>query len=448
MGTKYSTEAISGYNSSPPADDGTTAESNKLKWSNHKDKLGDPLKTAIENIDTKLVTFADLGPVSKAIDFTTTAAEHEQTIEVTGTTTITLGVASSMGAGYIVTIKNAGSNTVTVARSGADTIDGGTSDTLLANESATYKVNTAADGYLIESRYIPRSGADATVITGTAGTDQNLIEWDANGDAIDSGIAAGDVVTPSSTDTFTNKTFDANATGNSLSNVDVADLAVGTDGELITWDAAGNPATVSVGTAGQVLTSNGAGAAPTFNAISLTTDSVDAITEIAASIKSGSDATLVTGTAGTDQNLIEWDANGDAIDSGLASADVSNALTRVVQVVAVEYSTDTSTGDGKAYFHIPASLNGMNLTTVHAEVITAGTTGTTDIQIHNVTDAVDMLSTKITIDSGETGSDTAVTPAVINTANDDVATNDLIRIDVDAVSTTAAKGLIVTMEFA
>jgi len=33
------------------------------------------------------------------------------------------------------------------------------------------------------------------------------------------------------TNTFTNKTLDANGTGNSLSNVDVADLANGTDGE-------------------------------------------------------------------------------------------------------------------------------------------------------------------------------------------------------------------------
>lgn len=48
--------------------------------------------------------------------------------------------------------------------------------------------------------------------------------------------------------------------------IQVGDLADGTDGELITWDAAGAPATVPVGTSGQVLTSNGAGAAPTFQA--------------------------------------------------------------------------------------------------------------------------------------------------------------------------------------
>lgn len=44
----------------------------------------------------------------------------------------------------------------------------------------------------------------------------------------------------------------------------VADHATGTDGEIPTWDASGNPAVVSAGTANQALTSNGPGAAPTF----------------------------------------------------------------------------------------------------------------------------------------------------------------------------------------
>ena len=48
--------------------------------------------------------------------------------------------------------------------------------------------------------------------------------------------------------------------------VPVSGLQVGTDGELITWDASGDPAAVAVGTATHVLTSNGAGAAPTFQA--------------------------------------------------------------------------------------------------------------------------------------------------------------------------------------
>ncbi len=46
----------------------------------------------------------------------------------------------------------------------------------------------------------------------------------------------------------------------------INNLRVGTDGELITWDASGDPAAVAVGTATHILTSNGAGAAPTFQA--------------------------------------------------------------------------------------------------------------------------------------------------------------------------------------
>ena len=124
----------------------------------------------------------------------------------------------------------------------------------------------------------------------------------------------------------------------------------------------------------------------------------------------------------------------------------SYAGTKSVQMVCFDFGTDVATGDGAYYFRVPSALNGMNIVDVHAEVITSGTTGTTDIQLHNVTDAVDILSTKITIDSGETGSDTAATAPVISTSNDDLATNDIIRVDVDAVSTTAPQGLIVTFE--
>lgn len=111
------------------------------------------------------------------------------------------------------------------------------------------------------------------------------------------------------------------------------------------------------------------------------------------------------------------------------------------------FTDDVATGDGKAYFHVPPALDGMNLVYVHAEVLTAGTTGTTDVQVHNVDNALDMLSTKLTIDSAETGSDTAAAAAVINASNDHINTNDMIRIDVDSVSTTAPKGLLVTLGF-
>lgn len=48
--------------------------------------------------------------------------------------------------------------------------------------------------------------------------------------------------------------------------VTLAKMAGGTDGNLITYDANGDPAYVATGNSGQVLTSNGVGTAPTFQA--------------------------------------------------------------------------------------------------------------------------------------------------------------------------------------
>lgn len=119
----------------------------------------------------------------------------------------------------------------------------------------------------------------------------------------------------------------------------------------------------------------------------------------------------------------------------------------VIGVQAVGPATDTATGDGKAFFRVPAELSGMNLTGVAASVFTAGTTNATTVQLRNVTDTADMLSTRITIDSGEVDTSTAAAAAVIDTDNDDVVTGDIIAVDIDTVSTTAAKGLFVEMRF-
>ena len=46
--------------------------------------------------------------------------------------------------------------------------------------------------------------------------------------------------------------------------VSLAKLAGGTDGQVITYDASGDPVAVGPGTDGQVLTSTGAGSPPAF----------------------------------------------------------------------------------------------------------------------------------------------------------------------------------------
>lgn len=148
----------------------------------------------------------------------------------------------------------------------------------------------------------------------------------------------------------------------------------------------------------------------------------------------------------TSDSVTAQTTNGDLQLKGNGTGTVKKPASIIVQVE--DGATNLSTGDGKAYLTIPEQLDGLNLSAVHARVITAPTGANLSVQIHNVTDAVDMLSTALTIDTSETGSDTAATAAVIDTSNDDVSTNDLIRIDVDQVgSTVTGAGLIVRLEF-
>ena len=128
--------------------------------------------------------------------------------------------------------------------------------------------------------------------------------------------------------------------------------------------------------------------------------------------------------------------------------DIFDLPVQYLQFEVFGAAVDTATGDGKYYIHIPKGLDGLNLVEAHVLVAVAGITGTLDVQIANVTDSVDMLSTKLTIDTTEVGSDTGATPVVINESNDEVQENDVLRVDVDSIhSGTAAKGLIVTLGF-
>ncbi|MFQ5453734.1 MAG: hypothetical protein ACE5D6_06065 [Candidatus Zixiibacteriota bacterium] len=80
----------------------------------------------------------------------------------------------------------------------------------------------------------------------------------------------------SSTDTMTNKTFDANGTGNSISNIDVEDLAAFDTGALIS-SSGSTPQFLYPGNSGYPLLSRGAGTILEFGLISqqaFTTDTV------------------------------------------------------------------------------------------------------------------------------------------------------------------------------
>ena len=79
--------------------------------------------------------------------------------------------------------------------------------------------------------------------------------------------SVGNIITPADNSVTTAKLADDAVT--------LAKMAGGTDGNLITYDASGDPAYVATGAATNVLTSNGAGAAPTFQAAAATTSDIE-----------------------------------------------------------------------------------------------------------------------------------------------------------------------------
>jgi hypothetical protein len=155
MGTPYTATSVTGYNASPPPDDGTQSAANQVKWVTIKSKLPDPLKTALEAMDAKALAALDSSINSKTASYTTVLGDHLKTVEVatnvSSAVTISLGDAATMnagGTGYALQVKNSGSSTVTVSRiTGADTIDGAAKDlTLGPKQSAIFAVSGA--GYV------------------------------------------------------------------------------------------------------------------------------------------------------------------------------------------------------------------------------------------------------------------------------------------------------------
>ncbi|MBA7515240.1 hypothetical protein ES705_07279 [subsurface metagenome] len=104
-------------------------------------------------------------------------------------------------------------------------------------------------------------------------------------------------------------------------------------------------------------------------------------------------------------------------------------------------------GEGKAFLHIPPFLDGWHLSYAHAETKEPGTSGVLEIQIHNIDNALDMLTDLLTVDDGDTGSDESSSPVVINASNDHVNANDLLRIDFDTIHGTPGTGALISVGF-
>lgn len=133
MGNPFTEVSISGYNSNPPSDDGSQTPENKITWSKVKEKLGDPLKTVVENLNTSANTAFGIvaGGVNVQTDsYTILSTDQNKIVVLTGGSTVTLLPADEAGTPFLVTIVNLTGSSITLEPDGSETIDAETSITI------------------------------------------------------------------------------------------------------------------------------------------------------------------------------------------------------------------------------------------------------------------------------------------------------------------------------
>lgn len=198
MGSKYTTQSASGYNSSPPPDDGTSVAANKVTWATQKSKLADPVKNLADAINSALVTAFDYSATTTSVNYTTVAGDQDRPIECTGTITISLCDAATAAAGYRVPVYNKGTGTVTVAlATNTNTLAGQTNGTVTLPPGAamTFAIAQSVLGYDIVSA----TGFAPFVLTGAAGTNTATAAAPSNLIALYAGLQA--IWTPANTNT-------------------------------------------------------------------------------------------------------------------------------------------------------------------------------------------------------------------------------------------------------
>jgi len=136
MGDPFNDVTVLNYNQNPPPDDGSATDANEVKWATHKNKLSDPLKTAIESLNTntgaavdKLVGGAGVAVVSTAQTLGESVQGQLVRVTVAGIT-VTTPDAASLGAPFVFDMLNNSSGSITLDGNGSQTIDGVASLTL------------------------------------------------------------------------------------------------------------------------------------------------------------------------------------------------------------------------------------------------------------------------------------------------------------------------------
>ncbi len=200
MGAPYTPVTVLNYNLNPPADDGTVVPSNRIDWSKHKTKIGDPLKTAIESIDTGLTTaFAKMigggGITSTAISYGVSGSDQGKLVVASAAgVTITTPDATSVGAPFVFGVLNSSAGDVTLDGSGTQTINGSLSLTMAAGDG--WLVFTDGTNWFVIGKKdgsMPRNGRSGCILSNGTDTtnDINIApgKWRDSTDTVDIVVA-------------------------------------------------------------------------------------------------------------------------------------------------------------------------------------------------------------------------------------------------------------------
>lgn len=137
IGNPFTEVSVTGFNPSPPSNDGTQSTANLVDWDKQRDDLANPLKTALESTQSNITAALDKrvlnGVLVKTLDYTITVSDRGKVINFNSATsrTATLPAAADAKLGFEIIVKNSGTAALTLDGNASETIDGLTSLSLV-----------------------------------------------------------------------------------------------------------------------------------------------------------------------------------------------------------------------------------------------------------------------------------------------------------------------------
>lgn len=151
MAALYPGTSVSGYNSNPPPDDGSTGSTNLITWNTDvKGKIGDPLNTFASSVDSNITsafgkTLDGAAILAEGINYQVQAGDQGKLVKATASgITITTPDATAVGAPFMFAVNNQSSGIITLAGANPgvqQTVDGSNSQTIAQGGSCIVKTD-------------------------------------------------------------------------------------------------------------------------------------------------------------------------------------------------------------------------------------------------------------------------------------------------------------------